>query len=122
MQCLPISVQWVVEILSCTATLPRGSGQWNSYNALPCCLGAVGSGTPAMHGLTDCGQWATELLQCTATLLGGNGQCNSCNALPYRLGAVGRATPPLGSFSASDGGATVVLAKLGNFTCTGGHC
>ena len=29
-----------------------GSGQWNSCNALPHCLGAVGSATPAIHCLT----------------------------------------------------------------------
>ena len=43
--------QWAVELLQCTALLPGGSGQCNSNscNALPHCLGAVGSGTPAMH-------------------------------------------------------------------------
>ena len=35
-----------------TASLPGGSGQCNSCNALPHCLGALGSGTPAMHCLT----------------------------------------------------------------------
>ena len=41
--------QWAVELLQRTTSLPGGSGQWNSCNALPHCLGAVGSGTPAMH-------------------------------------------------------------------------
>ena len=77
----------------CTASLPGGSGQWNSCNALPHCPGAVGSGTPAMHGLTALGQWTVQLLQCTASLPGGSGLCNSCNALPHCLGAVGSATP-----------------------------
>ena len=36
----------------------------NSCNALPHCLGAVGSATPAMHCLTAWEQWAVELLQC----------------------------------------------------------
>ena len=83
------------ELLQCIATLPGGSGQWNSCNALPHCLGAVGSGTPAMHCLTAWGQWAVELLQCTATLPGGDGQCNSCNAPPHCLGAVGSGTPAM---------------------------
>ena len=29
-----------------------GSGQWASYNALPHCLGAVGSGPRVIHCLT----------------------------------------------------------------------
>ena len=76
-------------------TLPGGTGQCNSCNALPHCLWAVGSGTPAMHCLAAWGQWALELLQCTATLPGGSGQWNSCNALPRCLGAVGSGTPAM---------------------------
>ena len=76
-----------VQLLQCTASLPGGSGQWNSCNALPhcpggsgqwnsChtlphCLGAVGSGTPATHCLTAWGQWAVDPLQYTAALPGG---------------------------------------------------
>ena len=71
-------------------TLPK---ERYSHNALPHCLGAVGSATPAMHCLTALGQWAVELLSSTATLPRGSGQCNSCNALPHCLGAVGSATP-----------------------------
>ena len=90
MHCLTAWGQWAVELLQCTASLPGGSGQCNSCNALPhcpggsgqcnsCnalphCLGAVGSATPAMHCLTALGQWAAELLQCTASLPGGSGQ------------------------------------------------
>ena len=70
-----------------------GSGQWNFCYALPHCLGAVGSATPAMHCLNACRQWAVELLLCTATLAGGSGRWNSCNALPHCLGAVGSGTP-----------------------------
>ena len=81
-----------VQLLQCTASLPGGSGQRNSCNALPHCPGAVGSGTPATHCLTAWGQWAVQLLQCTASLPGGSGQCNSCNALPRCLGVVGSAT------------------------------
>ena len=54
------------------------SGQCNSCNALPHCLGAVGSATPATHCHTAWGQWAVELLQRTASLPGGSGQWNSC--------------------------------------------
>ena len=59
--------------------LPRGCSespawQCNSCSTLPHCLGAVGSGTPAMHCLTAWGQWAVDLLQCTASLPGGSGQ------------------------------------------------
>ena len=35
--------------LSCAVTLPKGTGQCNCCNALPQCLGARGSATPAMH-------------------------------------------------------------------------
>ena len=69
----------------------QGSGQCNSYNALPHCPRALGSATPAMHCLTACGQWTVLLLQCTAPLPRGGGQCNSCNALPHCPGAVGSA-------------------------------
>ena len=78
--------QWAVELLQCTASLPLGSRQCNSCNALPHCLGAVDSATPAMPYLTALGQWAVQLLQCTASLPGGSGQCNSCNTLPYFWG------------------------------------
>ena len=82
-----------MELLSCIASLTRGSGHCNSCNALPRCLGAVGSGTPLMHCLTAWGQWAMQLLHYSASLPRGNGECNSCNALPHHLGAVGSATP-----------------------------
>ena len=77
----------------------------------PSALGAVGSGTPAIHCLTAWGQWAVELLQRTASLPwgsgqwnschtlphcpGGSGQCNSCNTVPHCLGAVGSRTPAM---------------------------
>ena len=82
-------------LLQCTASLPGGSGQWNSCNAPPHCLGAVGSATPALHRLTALGQWAVTLLQCTTSLPGGSWQWNSCNALPHCLGAVGSGTPAM---------------------------
>ena len=94
LQCTAIvptaSGQW--NSLQCTATMPGGSGQCNSCNALPHCLGAMGSGTPAMHCHTSWRQWVVELVQCTTMLSWGSGQLNSCNALPHCLGAVGSAT------------------------------
>ena len=53
---------WAVELLQCTTTVPGGRGQWNCCNALPHCLGVVGSGTAAMHYHTAWGQGAVELL------------------------------------------------------------
>ena len=85
------------ELLQGNASLPGGSGQCNSCNALPHCLGAVGSGTRAMDHHTAWRKWAVELVQCTPSLPGGSGQCNPCNALPYRLGAVGTGTPAMRS-------------------------
>ena len=87
--------RWAVQLLQCTASLPGGSGKCNFCNALPHCLGAVGSGTPAMHCLTAWGQWALELLQCTASLPGGSGHWNSCNAPPHCLRAVGSGPPAM---------------------------
>ena len=84
-----------MELLQCTASLPRGSAQWNSCYTLPHRLGAVGSGPPAIHYLTARGQRAADLLQCTAPLPGGSGQWTSCNALPHRLGAVGSGNPAM---------------------------
>ena len=68
MHCLTAWGQRAVELLQCTASLPGGSGQCNPCNAPPNCLGAAGSGTPAMHCPTAWGQRAAELLQCTASL------------------------------------------------------
>ena len=79
--------------LQYTAPLPGGSGQWTSCSTLPHCLGALGSGTPAIHCPTAWGQWAVELLQYTAPLPGGSGLWTSCNTLPHCLGAVGSGPP-----------------------------
>ena len=84
-----------MQLLQRTASLPWGSEQCNSCNALPHCLGAVDTATSAMHCLTAPGKWAVDLLQCTAPLPGGSGQCNSCNALPHCPGAVGSETPAM---------------------------
>ena len=65
----------------CPATLhlwAEGSGQWNSCNAMPHCLGAVRSGILAVHRLTALEQWAVQVLQYSASPPGGSGQWNSC--------------------------------------------
>ena len=54
--------QWAVQLLQYTAALSWGSGECNSCNAPPHCLGAMGSATPAMHCLTAWGQWTVQLL------------------------------------------------------------
>ena len=61
-----------MQLVQCTTTTPRGSGQCNLCNALPHCLGAVGSATPAMHCHNAYEQWAVQLMQCTASLPGGS--------------------------------------------------
>ena len=81
-----------MQLLQCTAAVPRGRGQCNSYNAVPYDLGALGSGTPSMHSLTAWGQWAVLLLQRTASLPAGSGHCNFHNPMPHCLGAVGSGT------------------------------
>ena len=117
MHCLTAWEQRAVQLLQCTASLPGGSGQWNSCNTLPHCLGAVDSATPAMHCPTASGQWAVQLLQCTASLPGGSGQRNSCNALPHCLGAVDSATLAMGGRSVLQGlwGCTTRRTSLGGW-------
>ena len=66
--------------MHCIASLPRGSEQWHSRNALTHCLGAVGSATYVMH---------------TASMFGGSERCNSCYTLHQCRGAVGCATSAL---------------------------
>ena len=70
MHCLTALGQQAVPLLQCTASLPGGSGQCNSCNALPHCPRAAGRATPATHCLTAWGQWAVELLQRSAPLPG----------------------------------------------------
>ena len=52
--------RWAVELLKCTATLPSGSGSWNSRKLPPQWLGT--------------GWGGLEFLQCTATLPRGIGR------------------------------------------------
>ena len=72
-----------------------GSGQLTSCNTLPHCLGAAGSGPPAIHSPTAGGQWAADLRQCTTSPHGGRGQWTSCNTVPHCLGAVGSGPPAI---------------------------
>ena len=58
-----------MELLQYTPSLPGGSGQWISSRALYPCLGAVGSGTHAMHCATLWGQRAVELVQYSVRML-----------------------------------------------------
>ena len=72
-----------------TASLPCGSGQWNSCISLQHCPGAVGSGSPATCCRIALRQWAQDLLLLTVTLPGGSGQWKSCRytaALPWGSG------------------------------------
>ena len=98
------------------------SGQWNSCNALPHCLGAVDSATPAMRCLTVPEQWAVELLQCTTSLPWGSGQWNSCNALPHCLGAVGSGTPAMHCLTAWGQRAVDLLQCTASLPWGSGQC
>ena len=89
----PVAVD--MDLLLYTASLPGGSGQCISCYTLPHCLGAVGSGSPAIHCLTAWGQWAVDLGQYTPSLPRGSGQSTSCNTLPHCLGAVGSEPPAI---------------------------
>ena len=99
MHCLAAWGQWAVQLLQCTATPLGGGGQWNSCNAhahqlggrgilarrqslpkerkscnaLPHCLGAVGSANATVHCHNAWGRWAVELLQCAGPPTGGTG-------------------------------------------------
>ena len=55
--------QSALDLLQGTASLPGGSGLWNSYNALPYCLGKMGSGSLAMHCDAAWEQGTVELVQ-----------------------------------------------------------
>ena len=99
-----------MQLLQCSASMPRGSGQCNSCNAVPQCLGVVGSATPAMHFNIAGGQWEVELLQCTASLPLGNGLCKSCHALPRCWGAMGIGTPGMQYLIAWGVGGSATLA------------
>ena len=100
--CVPCSTivvgrgQWAVELLQRTATPPGGCGQWNCCYALPHCLGAVGSGTPAVHCLTALGQWVVQLMQ----------------PLPHCLRKVGSATPAIHCLTARGATVAELLLKM----------
>ena len=61
------------QLLQHTASVPGGIGQWNSCNALPHCLGAVGSAALAMHCHTASGRWALQILRCAGPPARGRG-------------------------------------------------
>ena len=77
MHCPTARGQWGVELLQCTATLPRGCGvQLLQYTtSLP----------------RGSGRW--DSYKSTASLPRGSGKWNPYNAVPHRLGAVGSAIP-----------------------------
>ena len=52
MHCLTAWGQWAVLLVQCTASMLVGMEQFNSCYTLHHCMGAVGSGTLAMHCLT----------------------------------------------------------------------
>ena len=144
MQALTAWGQWVVELLSCTATLlggfgtwkfcnalghrPGGSRRWYSCTALPHNLGvlgslkAVGSGTPVMHCLSAQGQWAVELLQCTASPLWGSRWWDSCNALPHCSRAVGSGIRPMQCHTAWSQGVVELLRCTPSLPGGSGQC
>ena len=93
-----------------------------SCNTLPHCLGAVGSGTPAIHCRTAWGQWAGKFLHCTAAPPGGSGRCNSCNALPHCLGAVGSGTPAIHRLTARGQWAVELLQYTASLPGGSGQC
>ena len=97
MHCLTTCGQWAVQLVQCTASVPGGSGQCNSCNALPHCVLAVRRGTPAMRAPPQLGGRGglprRRSLHCIASLSVGSGQWGSCNAMPHCLGAKGSATP-----------------------------
>ena len=96
MHCLTAWGQLEVELLQYTASLPGGSGKWNSCNTLPDCLGAADSGTRAIHCLTA---W-------------GSGQWNSFMALPHCPGALGNATPAMRYLTARGHWAVELMQRL----------
>ena len=140
--------QWAVGLLQCTASLLGGNRHCNScnvrshqargrgvvprrrslpkerysYNALPHCLGAVGSATPAMHCRTPFGLWAVQLPQCTASLPGGSGRCNSRNTMRQCLGVVGSRTPATYCLTAWGKWAVQLLQCTASLLGGNGHC
>ena len=111
---------------------------WKTCNALPHCLGAMGSRTPAMHCLTALGvvgsgtpawhyhnagaQSAIELLSCTSSLPGVSQHCHSCNALPLCPGAMGSATRAVYCHTALGKGAVEILQYTASLLGGSGQC
>ena len=85
MRCLTSWWQWAVELLSSTATRPRGIGQGNPSNALRGSLWAVGSATLALLCHTACGGLALESVQFAGPPTGGRGVLLKMRSLPKWL-------------------------------------
>ena len=82
-----------MQLLQCTASLPWGSGQWTSCNALPHCLGAVGSGTPAITGRTGLGGTGSPAQGVVGTSCKAHGEPSSSNNRAHRPGGDGESCP-----------------------------
>ena len=91
--------QRAVQLLQCTASLPWGSGQWTFCNALPHCLGAVGSGTPAITGRTGLGGTGSPAQGVVGTSCKAHGEPSSSNNRAQGLGGTG--SPAQGVVGAS---------------------
>ena len=72
---------------SCTTTtFFGGSWQWVSCGTLPDCLGALSSGSSAIHRHIALGPWAVEFRRHIPKLPEGSEPWNCCNTPPHRLG------------------------------------
>ena len=70
--CLTDQGRWAVGLLQRTGSMYGGRGQWNSWNTLPHCLGAVGIGPHALHCRTTWGQKAAQSVRCISKPFGPN--------------------------------------------------
>ena len=96
-----------------------GNGQWGSFNTLPHCWGAVGSGSPSVHCHTAGEQWAMNLLLYSATPVQSGGQWDSFRTpphcwgspatLPHHRGAAGRESPAVHRHTAREQWAVGIL-------------
>ena len=86
-QCHTARGHWTVELIHCNALPSWSSGLYNSCTAMCYCLGAVGTGTPATHYLAALRQWVVQFLQCPTIPAGDGRQWTSCNAWANQLGA-----------------------------------
>ena len=73
-ECLTAWGQWAVQLLQCTASLPSGSRQCNSCNALPHCLGGTGSPAQGVFGASCQGNGGASSSENQAHRHGGDGE------------------------------------------------